>query len=141
LLDSGEIGRIIEWRRGVPGLPIAAASLMLTLAHHTKKAENNKHCEPLAEKAPFHYVASLGDFSGIATPAVSEKRKPLSMTSEVMEKRSLWTAQMLKRTVSQAIQQSARGFICREKTFNAEFLQCNVLRRTEGSKRRKQAQR
>jgi hypothetical protein len=63
------------------------------------------------------------------------------MTSEVMEKGLLWSAQMLKRSVSQAIYKGACVFICREKTFNAEFLQSNVQRRPQGSEDRKKAKR
>src|SRR5258708_2722664 len=45
---------------------------------------------------------------------------------------------MLRRPVSQ---ENTCGLICRKKTLNAEFLQCNVQRRAQGSKRRKQAKR
>src|SRR6516164_6727463 len=47
----------------------------------------------------------------------------------------------IKRFFSQAIHYGARGFICGEKTFNAEFLQYNVQRRAQGSERGKQAKR
>ena len=46
---------------------------------------------------------------------------------------------MLNRFPSQAIHHSASGFICGEKSFNAEFLQCNVQRRSQSSEGRKQA--
>jgi len=48
---------------------------------------------------------------------------------------------LLPRFGRQAIHHSARGFICREKAFNAEFLQHNVQRRAQGGERRKQAKR
>jgi hypothetical protein len=52
-----------------------------------------------------------------------------------------WTVQKLKSSVSQAIHQDARGFIGREKTFNAELLQSNVQRRAQAGEERKEAKR
>src|SRR5215469_12569093 len=73
--------------------------------------------------------------------AVFSSGEPLSMTSEVMEK-WLWRSVLsLKRFVSQAIHHDARGFVCGEKSFDAEFLQCNVQRCAQGSERREPAKR
>ena len=46
-----------------------------------------------------------------------------------------------ERLLRQAMQHHAGGFICGEKTFNAEFLQFNVERRAQGGERGKQAKR
>ena len=65
----------------------------------------------------------------------------MSMTSEVMEKSGWVEFPILRRFCGKPIQQGARAFICREKTFNPEFLQSNILSSAEGGKRRKQAKR
>jgi len=63
------------------------------------------------------------------------------MTSEVIEMPVAVERSNAKRSLGQAIHNSASGFVCGKKSFNAEFLQRNVQRRAQSSEGRKQAKR
>ena len=111
---------------------------MLPLAHHTKAENKHNTASHWLKTLFFIFVVSL---AVIAALAVCEKGEPQSMTSEVINQGVVWTVQMLKSSVSQAVHQDARGFIRREKTFNAKLLQSNVQRRAHASEERKEAKR
>jgi len=67
----------------------------------------------------------------------------MSMTSEVMERRrgAVESSDIKALLQSADSAQCVSLHLCREETFNAQFLQCNILRCAEGGKRRKQAKR
>src|SRR5215470_10142009 len=87
LLYSRNSGRIVGWRRGFHALVHCRRFPYANARPPHQTCDQKQRREPLAQNALFHHVAPSETFAVIATRAVSEKWKPLSMTSEVMGKR------------------------------------------------------
>src|SRR5215470_12322391 len=116
---------------------------MLTFAQPTR-AENINTAMNNCVKTPFFITRPpRGASAVIATPAVSGQRRTGVHDLRGHAKERLWLVYYFIHSYraalvrsqshaiffSKAIDDKARGFICREKSFNTEFLQTNIQRR------------